>query len=219
MHVLSCFVQLKGVRLITCVFWIFIQNAGSQLCFRFFFFFFFCGDLENIFLIVNLLTHLGKDITQHITWRREEHHCTDHLEDRRVSRTDSLIPWKREECLTIHRLEERGNTDVTVAFTSESNMHRSIVYTKWMKNSYGQSDRRSNSLKRNTGETSNKFEHIWTFLSTWMPLYTLNMSEAVLGFCRTSPTIMVPLLQSSALERVQRWTTNLLNGLHDLGYE
>ena len=36
-HVLSCFVLSKSVLLISCVFWIFFQNAGSQLCFRFFF--------------------------------------------------------------------------------------------------------------------------------------------------------------------------------------
>ena len=34
LHVLSCFVQLKSVLLISCVFWIFFLNAGSQLCFR-----------------------------------------------------------------------------------------------------------------------------------------------------------------------------------------
>ena len=39
LHVLSCSVLLKSVLLISCVFWIFFQNAGSQLCFRFFFFF------------------------------------------------------------------------------------------------------------------------------------------------------------------------------------
>ena len=33
---LSCFVLSKSVLLISCVFWVFIQNAGSQLCFRFF---------------------------------------------------------------------------------------------------------------------------------------------------------------------------------------
>ena len=33
-HVLSCFVLSKSVLLISCVFWIFFQNAGSQLCFR-----------------------------------------------------------------------------------------------------------------------------------------------------------------------------------------
>ena len=38
LHVLSCFILLKSVLLISCVFWIFFQNAGSQLCFRFFFF-------------------------------------------------------------------------------------------------------------------------------------------------------------------------------------
>ena len=36
LHVLSCFVQLKSVLLNSCVFWIFFQNAGSQLFFRFF---------------------------------------------------------------------------------------------------------------------------------------------------------------------------------------
>ena len=36
-HVLSCSVLLKSVLLISCVFWIFFQNASSQLCFRFFF--------------------------------------------------------------------------------------------------------------------------------------------------------------------------------------
>ena len=41
LHVLSCFVQLESVLLISCVFWILFQNAGSQLCFRFFFFFFY----------------------------------------------------------------------------------------------------------------------------------------------------------------------------------
>ena len=30
-HVLSCFIQLKSVLLISCVFWMFFQNAGSQL--------------------------------------------------------------------------------------------------------------------------------------------------------------------------------------------
>ena len=30
------FVQLQSVLLISCVSWIFLQNAGSQLCFRFF---------------------------------------------------------------------------------------------------------------------------------------------------------------------------------------
>ena len=35
-HVLSCFVKVKHVLLISCVYWIFFQNAGSQLCFRFF---------------------------------------------------------------------------------------------------------------------------------------------------------------------------------------
>ena len=35
MHVLSCSVLLKCVLLISCVFWIFFRNAGSQLCFRF----------------------------------------------------------------------------------------------------------------------------------------------------------------------------------------
>ena len=39
-HVLSCFVLSKSVLLISCVFGIFFQNAGSQFCFRFFFFFF-----------------------------------------------------------------------------------------------------------------------------------------------------------------------------------
>ena len=34
LHVLSCFVQLKSVLLISCVFWIFFLNAGSQLCLR-----------------------------------------------------------------------------------------------------------------------------------------------------------------------------------------
>ena len=33
------FVLLKSVLLISCVFWIFFQNAGSQLCFSFFLFF------------------------------------------------------------------------------------------------------------------------------------------------------------------------------------
>ena len=37
MHILSCFIQLKIVLFISCVFLIFFQNAGSQLCFRFFF--------------------------------------------------------------------------------------------------------------------------------------------------------------------------------------
>ena len=37
-NVLSCFVLLKSVLLISCVFWIFFQNAGSQPRFRFFFF-------------------------------------------------------------------------------------------------------------------------------------------------------------------------------------
>ena len=37
LHILSCFVQLKSVLLISCVFWVFFQNDGSQLCFRFFF--------------------------------------------------------------------------------------------------------------------------------------------------------------------------------------
>ena len=37
-HVLSCSVLLKSILLISCVFWIFFQNAGNQLCFRFFFF-------------------------------------------------------------------------------------------------------------------------------------------------------------------------------------
>ena len=32
---LSCSVLLKSVLLISCVFWIFFQNTGSQLCFRF----------------------------------------------------------------------------------------------------------------------------------------------------------------------------------------
>ena len=41
-HVLSCFVLSKSVLLISCVFWIFFQNAGSQLCFRFLFWFFVC---------------------------------------------------------------------------------------------------------------------------------------------------------------------------------
>ena len=36
LHVLSCSVLLKSVLLISCVFWIFFQNASSQLCFRFF---------------------------------------------------------------------------------------------------------------------------------------------------------------------------------------
>ena len=36
LHVLSCFVLLKSLLLISCVFGIFFQNAGSQLCFRFF---------------------------------------------------------------------------------------------------------------------------------------------------------------------------------------
>ena len=35
MHFLSCSVLLKSVHLISCVFWIFLQNAGSQLCFGF----------------------------------------------------------------------------------------------------------------------------------------------------------------------------------------
>ena len=39
LHVLSCFVKIKSVLLISCVFWIFFQNAGSQPCFRFFFVF------------------------------------------------------------------------------------------------------------------------------------------------------------------------------------
>ena len=30
----KAFVQLKSVLFISCVFWIFFQNAGSQLCFR-----------------------------------------------------------------------------------------------------------------------------------------------------------------------------------------
>ena len=38
LHVLSCSILLKSVLLISCVFWIFFQNTGSQLCFRFFFF-------------------------------------------------------------------------------------------------------------------------------------------------------------------------------------
>ena len=37
LHVLSCSGLLKSFLLISCVFWIFFQNAGSQLCFRFFF--------------------------------------------------------------------------------------------------------------------------------------------------------------------------------------
>ena len=37
MHILSCFIQSKSILLIPCVFWIFFQNAGSKLCFRFFF--------------------------------------------------------------------------------------------------------------------------------------------------------------------------------------
>ena len=36
LHGLSCFVQLKCVLLISRVFWIFVQTAGSQLCLRFF---------------------------------------------------------------------------------------------------------------------------------------------------------------------------------------
>ena len=36
LHVLSCSDLLKSVLLIPCVFWIFIQNTGSQLCFRFY---------------------------------------------------------------------------------------------------------------------------------------------------------------------------------------
>ena len=40
LHILSCSVLLKSGLLISCVFWIFFQNAGSQLCFRIFFFFF-----------------------------------------------------------------------------------------------------------------------------------------------------------------------------------
>ena len=36
MHVLSCFILLKSVLFVPCMFWIFFQNAGSQLCFRFF---------------------------------------------------------------------------------------------------------------------------------------------------------------------------------------
>ena len=36
---LSCSVLFKSVLLISCVVWIFFQNAGSQLCFRFFFFY------------------------------------------------------------------------------------------------------------------------------------------------------------------------------------
>ena len=43
LHVLSCFVLLKSVLLISCVFSIFFQNAGSQLCFRFF--------LENVHVL------------------------------------------------------------------------------------------------------------------------------------------------------------------------
>ena len=39
--ILCWFIQLKAFFLTSCVFWIFYQNAGSQLCFRFFFFFFF----------------------------------------------------------------------------------------------------------------------------------------------------------------------------------
>ena len=38
LHVLSCSVLLKSFLLISCVFWIFFQNASSQLCFRFSFF-------------------------------------------------------------------------------------------------------------------------------------------------------------------------------------
>ena len=43
MHVLSTFVQLKSVLLISCVFWISSssQNAGSQLCVRFLEIFYF----------------------------------------------------------------------------------------------------------------------------------------------------------------------------------
>ena len=33
----SCFVQLKSILLISCVFWIFFQNTGSQLCGNFLF--------------------------------------------------------------------------------------------------------------------------------------------------------------------------------------
>ena len=41
LHVLSCSVLSKSVLLISCVFWIFFQNAGSQLCFGFFFYRFY----------------------------------------------------------------------------------------------------------------------------------------------------------------------------------
>ena len=54
MHGLSCFVQLKRVLLISCVFGVFFQNAGSQLCFRIFFFvcfrikFVFCCEAASL---------------------------------------------------------------------------------------------------------------------------------------------------------------------------
>ena len=35
-HVLSCFVRLKSILLISCVFWIFFQNVDSQFYFSFF---------------------------------------------------------------------------------------------------------------------------------------------------------------------------------------
>ena len=47
LHVLSCSVLLKSLLLISCVFWVFFQNASSQLCFRFFFFFFFLHHFSN----------------------------------------------------------------------------------------------------------------------------------------------------------------------------
>ena len=53
LHGLSCFIQLKSVLLISCAFWIFFQNAGSQLWFR------FCSYI-NLNTCISQQEHLSK---------------------------------------------------------------------------------------------------------------------------------------------------------------
>ena len=57
MCVLSCFVQLKSVLLISCVCWIFFQNTGSQLCFRFFFLLFNHRENKGRLLMIEVFSH------------------------------------------------------------------------------------------------------------------------------------------------------------------
>ena len=139
--ILCWFIQLKAFFLTSCVFWIFYQNAGSQLCFRFFFFFYYINELtwpsQSSILHVVLLTlwfiplylpsknnKLNKSTQIYICCSQ-----TEVKSDKTLTTSENLLPMPILTCaltwfpVQIGRIGRRGGASISDDTDPETVVH------------------------------------------------------------------------------------------------